>query len=190
MRDDCGSDTMLASSWDRKCPKSYVEIKTNIFNCCGTLIYTKKFSSEEDLFGNIWMQLVMMEAVRLWFRWIKESSSFNLFWLVIKHYCCFLRKSCFSWETWGCTFNWTELLNINAEIDLPCCWIIGIYMIFSFLSLLWPGQNKMLHFPSSSMDKTMTCTTSQPNDAYRGNHFLYLLVLNINFCTFSLLGSS
>ncbi|KAF3664997.1 putative BEACH domain-containing protein lvsA-like [Capsicum annuum] len=28
-------------------------------------------------------------------------------------------------------------------------------------------MNKMLHFPSSSMDKTMTCTTSQPNNAYR-----------------------
>ncbi|XP_019265251.1 PREDICTED: uncharacterized protein LOC109242842 isoform X2 [Nicotiana attenuata] len=28
-------------------------------------------------------------------------------------------------------------------------------------------MNKMLHFPSSSMDKTMTCTTSQPKDAYR-----------------------
>ncbi|KAJ8547561.1 hypothetical protein K7X08_011147 [Anisodus acutangulus] len=28
-------------------------------------------------------------------------------------------------------------------------------------------MNKMLHFPSSSMDKTMTCTTSQANNAYR-----------------------
>ncbi|KAK4355494.1 hypothetical protein RND71_024465 [Anisodus tanguticus] len=29
------------------------------------------------------------------------------------------------------------------------------------------GQNKMLHFPSSGMDKTMTCTTSHANNAYR-----------------------
>ncbi|XP_055813214.1 lysine-specific demethylase JMJ31 isoform X2 [Solanum dulcamara] len=58
---------------------------------------------------------------------------------------------------------WWRSMTISGMLDH-----MDAYYLRRILKRLTDKEmNKMLHSPSSSMDKTMTCTTSQPNNAYR-----------------------
>ncbi|XP_055813215.1 lysine-specific demethylase JMJ31 isoform X3 [Solanum dulcamara] len=61
---------------------------------------------------------------------------------------------------------WWRSMTISGMLDH-----MDAYYLRRILKRLTDKEmNKMLHSPSSSMDKTMTCTTSQPNNAYRVDH--------------------